>query len=92
MRRNSAPTGRSATQKDRMMANANKKHIGRGTQPKGTGSGAATDIDKTKIEENMVLSNRDKSRHTHERGLDGKQVKTEQYQDHAGNRLADDER
>jgi hypothetical protein len=51
-----------------------------------------TDIDKDKIGDNAVLSNRDKSRHTRERGLDGKQVKTEQYQDHAGNRLADQEK
>jgi hypothetical protein len=34
----------------------------------------------------MVLSNRDKSRHSEGRGLDGKMVQTEQYHDHAGNR------
>jgi hypothetical protein len=66
------------------------KHFGRGTQPKGDGTGAMTDIDKDKIGDNAVLSNRDKSRHTRERGLDGNQVKTEQYQDHAGNRLTDE--
>jgi hypothetical protein len=38
------------------------------------------------LEENMVLSNRDKSRHSEGRGLDGKMVQTEQYHDHAGNR------
>jgi hypothetical protein len=68
------------------------KHFGRGTQSKGNGTGAMTDIDKDKIGDNAVLSNRDKSRHTRERGLDGKQVKTEQYQDHASNRLADQEK
>jgi hypothetical protein len=33
----------------------------------------------------MVLSNRDKSRHSDERGLDSATVQTEQYHDHAGN-------
>ena len=42
------------------------------------------------IGENMILSNRDKSRHSAERGLDSRQIQTEQLQDHAGNRLADD--
>jgi hypothetical protein len=35
----------------------------------------------------MVLSNRDKSRHSKQRGLDGKSAQTEQLQDHAANRL-----
>jgi hypothetical protein len=73
------------------MPKGDRKHIGRGAQQKRTGSGAMTDIDKDKIGENMVLSNRDKALHTRERGMDGAQVKTEQYQDHAGNRLPDDE-
>jgi hypothetical protein len=73
------------------MAKGGKKKIGRGAQQKGTGSGAMTDIDKDKIGENMVLSNRDKALHTRERGLDGAKAKTEQYQDHAGNRLPDDD-
>jgi hypothetical protein len=34
----------------------------------------------------MVLANRDKSQHSGERGLDSRQVQTEQYRDHAGNR------
>jgi len=33
----------------------------------------------------MVLSNRDKSRHSDERGLDSATVQTEQYRDHAKN-------
>ncbi|PIK73273.1 hypothetical protein CS379_09330 [Methylobacterium frigidaeris] len=37
----------------------------------------------------MVLSNRDKSRHTDQRGLDSKTVQTEQYQDHSANRQID---
>jgi hypothetical protein len=64
--------------------------MGPGAQGKGTGTGANTDIPKDVIEENMTLSNRDKSRHSAERGLDGKQVQTDQFQDHAGNRLTDD--
>jgi len=72
------------------MANASKKHMGLGAQSKGTGTGAQTDIPKEMIGENMILSNRDKSRHSAERGLDSKQVQTEQLQDHAGNRLEDD--
>ena len=45
-----------------------------------------TDLPDGILEENMVLSNRDKSRHSDERGLDSKMVQTEQYQDHAANR------
>ncbi|MBB4566794.1 hypothetical protein GGE60_000895 [Rhizobium leucaenae] len=33
-----------------------------------------------------MLSNRDKAQHSKERGLDSKNVQTEQYHDHAGNR------
>jgi hypothetical protein len=73
------------------MAKGDKKHMGRGAQQKATGTGAMTDIEKDKIGENMVLSNRDKSLHTRERGLDGAVTKTEQYQDHAANRLPEDE-
>ena len=69
------------------MANASKKHIGAGAQGKGSGSGAMTDIEKDKIPENMVLSNHDKAQHNQERGLDGKQIQTEQFHDHAVNRI-----
>jgi hypothetical protein len=68
------------------MANASKKHMGPATQGKGAGVGAMTVLPDGILEENMVLSNRDKSRHSDERGLDGKTVQTEQYHDHAGNR------
>ncbi|RUT80775.1 MULTISPECIES: hypothetical protein [unclassified Mesorhizobium] len=44
---------------------------------------------KDKLEENKVLSNRDKAQHSKERGLDSRQVATEQHQDHAANRLRD---
>lgn len=72
------------------MANADKKHFGTGAQGKGAGVGAMTPTPKDMIEENMVLSNRDKSRHSRERGLDSKEVQTEQYQDHSANRLPDE--
>ncbi|MEW6257859.1 MAG: hypothetical protein AB1592_18050 [Pseudomonadota bacterium] len=69
------------------MANASKKHMGPGTRGKGAGAGGQTDLPKDKIEENMVLSNRDKARHADARGLDGKGVQSEQFQDHSANRL-----
>ena len=68
------------------MANASKKHIGPGAQGKGDGSGAHTELQRDMVGENDILSNRDKSRHSQERGLDGKQVQNEQRQDHAVNR------
>jgi hypothetical protein len=73
------------------MANASKTHMGPATQGKGSGTGAMNDLPDGVLEENMVLSNRDKSRHSGERGLDSKAVQTEQFQDHAANHLRDDE-
>jgi hypothetical protein len=72
------------------ISNADKKHFGKGTHGKGDGSGAMTNIPKDMLGENMVLSNRDKAQHSRERGLDGKAVKTEQYQDHSAGRLPED--
>lgn len=69
------------------MANAGRKQFGAGAQGKGHGSGATTDIDRSVISENMVLSNRDKSRYAAARGHDGKGVQAEQLQDSAANRL-----
>lgn len=71
------------------MANADRHKMGSAAQGKGTGTGAMTDLPDGILEENMVLSNRDKSRHNDERGLDSKMVQTEQYQDHAANREVD---
>ena len=68
------------------MANASKRHSGPGIQGKGSGTGAMTELPEGILEENMVLSNRDKSRHSDERGLDSKTVQTEQFHDHAANR------
>lgn len=69
------------------MAHASKKHFGAGAQGKGSGEGALTPTPKDKIGENEVLANRDKAQNTGERGLDGKNVRSEQYQDHPGNRM-----
>jgi hypothetical protein len=68
------------------MAKADKHHMGPGGHGKGSGSGGMTELPDGVLGENEVLSNRDKSRHSDERGLDGKAVQTEQYQDHAANR------
>jgi hypothetical protein len=69
------------------MANATKNHFGEGSQGKKSGTGAMTHMDLDKIGENDVLSNRDKAQHSRGRGLDGKAIKSEQYQDHAANRV-----
>lgn len=71
------------------MAHAGKKHIGAGAKGKGDASGARSTMDDERLEENMVLSNRDKAQHTKERGLDSKNVQTEQYHDHATNKSRD---
>jgi hypothetical protein len=65
------------------MAQADKKHFGKGTQGKGSGAGAMPEADGTTVGDNQVLSNRDKKQHSKERGQDGNAIKTEQQQDHA---------
>ncbi|MGC5781677.1 hypothetical protein [Methylobacterium sp. NFXW15] len=72
------------------MAKANKHTFGSGAQGKGSGTGAMTELLDGILPENMVLSNRDKSQHSDQRGLDSKNVQTEQYQDHVANRRVDD--
>lgn len=72
------------------MANASRKHFGPGVQPKGSGTGGQESALEDGIEENMVLSNRDKSRHPDQRGLDNKAVQTEQWHDHDANRLSEE--
>lgn len=69
------------------MAHANKKHMGTGTQGKGTGGGALATVFEDQIPPNMVLSNRDKQLHSRARVLDSKTVQTEQWQEHVANRL-----
>jgi hypothetical protein len=48
--------------------------MGPGAQGKRSGTGALTELPEGMLEENMVLSNRDKSRHTDQRGLDSATV------------------
>jgi hypothetical protein len=69
------------------MAQGDKKHFGKGTQGKGSGAGAMTQLDKDAVGESQILSNRDKKQHSRERGQDGGAIKTEQEQDHSANRL-----
>ena len=64
-----------------------KTHFRSGMHGKGDGTGALTEVPKEMIGDNMVLSNRDKKQHSDIRGMDGKAIQTEQYQDHAANRL-----
>lgn len=73
------------------MANASKNSMGSGTQGKGSGSGAMSELPEGLLGENMVLSNRDKAQHSDERGLDSKAVQTQQYQDHEANHRHFDE-
>ncbi|RWN19249.1 MAG: hypothetical protein EOS12_22830 [Mesorhizobium sp.] len=57
---------------------------------KSAGAGAMTSLERDKIEENAVLSNRNKKQHGQERGLDGNRIKPDQYQDQAADRLPRD--
>jgi hypothetical protein len=61
------------------MAKASKKRIGAGSQGKGDGSGGLAG--DANIPENTVLSNRDKTILSHDRGRDGKWVQSEQLHD-----------
>ena len=61
------------------MAKASKKHIGAGALGKRDGSGGLSG--NAEIAENMVLSNRDKTQHSHERGQDSKWIQAEQRHD-----------
>lgn len=71
------------------MAKASGKRMGPGAQGKGAGVGANTELPRDMVGENDILSNRDKSRHNRNRGLDGKQVRNDQRQDHAASRTPD---
>ena len=63
------------------MAKADRKHMGTGAQGKGSGSGAMTDLPREEVEDNAILSNRDKQQHTKERGQDSKRIQSEQHDD-----------
>ena len=67
-------------------AHGDGKHLGPGAKDKGTGTGAMTDVQNELIGDNMVLSNRDKSEHSRDRGQDSKWTQTEQTKDHAANK------
>ncbi len=62
------------------MTRASKNHVGSGTKGKGSGSGAMTEMPRDKVEENVILSNRDKKQHSEKRGFDSRRVQTEQNQ------------
>ncbi len=70
------------------MAKADKKHFGAGLKGKGDGTGAMTQVETEEIPANAVLSNRDK-KGSAERGMDGREIMNDQYQDHAANRRVD---
>ena len=65
------------------MANASSKKFGAGQQDQGKGDGtggmAAADVDS--LPDNEILSNRDTSRHSDQRGLDSRHVQSEQGHD-----------
>jgi len=67
-------------------AHGDGKHLGPGAKDKGAGTGAMTDVQNELIGDNMVLSNRDKSEHSRDRGQDSKWTQTEQLKDHAANK------
>lgn len=62
------------------------KTMGAGAQGKGAGVGAMTELRDETVRKEQILSNRDKSQHTRERGLDSKGVQVDEYQDTAANR------
>lgn len=73
------------------MANASSKNFGAGAQGKGDGGGAFSELPRDMVGENDVLSNRDKSLHNEQRGLDGNQVRNQQFHDHPANRAPQDD-
>lgn len=73
------------------MAHASRKKFGAGVQGKGDGSGAFDEVDPEEIPANTILSNRDKQQTPRKGGHDGKFVMTEQREDHAANRLPEEE-
>jgi hypothetical protein len=68
------------------MAHADKKHFGRGAQGKSSGAGAMSEIDRDRVGENAVMSNRDKAQHTRERGFDSKAAQIDQLDDNPANK------
>ncbi len=67
-------------------AKGDGKHLGPGAKGKGTGTGGMTDVQSDLIGDNTVLSNRDKTEHSRDRGQDSKCTQNEQLVDHAANK------
>ncbi|MBB1492159.1 hypothetical protein H5395_11550 [Paracoccus sp. MC1854] len=74
------------------MANASSKKFGAGQQDqgKGDGSGGLSPVEPDTPLPTEVLSNRDTSRHSEQRGLDSRHVKNEQGHEHVGAQDPDD--
>jgi hypothetical protein len=72
------------------MANADSKHMGKGSQGKRDGSGAMSTMPDGLVGENDILSNRDKKQHSQERGQDSKWLQVEQHQETAANRYVEE--
>lgn len=72
------------------MANASRKKFGPGQQDqgKGSGEGGMTPADIEALPDNEVLSNRDTSRHSDQRGLDSRHVHTQNLHEHVDNHAA----
>ncbi|RJL21536.1 hypothetical protein [Paracoccus siganidrum] len=70
------------------MARASSKKFGAGQQDqgKGDGSGGLAPEDVGQPARSEILTNRDKSRHSDQRGLDSRHVQTQQGQEHVANR------
>jgi hypothetical protein len=63
------------------MAKGDRKHVALGARGKRSGAGAMSDLARERVEENAILSNRDKQQHTKERGQDSKRIQSEQHGD-----------
>ncbi|HRO14178.1 MAG TPA: hypothetical protein PLL33_03880 [Paracoccus sp. (in: a-proteobacteria)] len=72
------------------MANASSKKFGAGQQDqgKGDGTGGMTPEELDALPRTEILSNRDTSRHSEQRGLDSRHVQTQQHHEHVGNHAA----
>ncbi len=69
------------------MANADRKSFGPGQQDHGKGcaEGGMASADVDPLPDNEILSNRDTSRHSDQRGLDSAHVQTRQFHQHVDN-------
>ncbi|WP_205961398.1 hypothetical protein [Paracoccus endophyticus] len=69
------------------MANASSKKFGAGQQDqgKGDGSGGMAPAESDTVLTTEILSNRDTSRHSDQRGLDSRHVQNEQGHQHVAN-------